>query len=127
MSYTKEKEIAALKALVEMGGYFADALSEDFEKMKENILNDYPIFCGTNVDKSTETNDAIRGLKVKHSNETQEIVDGLIRLSESISDYRIPELACNIRGRVFVIERKQAMGIAASKGDVSFLIEQAKK
>ncbi|MDR1155835.1 MAG: hypothetical protein LBL04_14105 [Bacteroidales bacterium] len=49
--YTKEKEIAAIKALIDMGGYFAECFESDFEKMAENILNDYAIEMGTRLDE----------------------------------------------------------------------------
>lgn len=51
MSYTKEKEIAALKALVEMDGYFADTFGDDFEDMALNIANGNYILFNTRWSK----------------------------------------------------------------------------
>jgi hypothetical protein len=51
---TKEKEIDALKALIEMDGYFAEYFKDDFEQMSENIRNDFPIEINTKINGTVE-------------------------------------------------------------------------
>jgi hypothetical protein len=46
---SKQEEIAALRALVAMDGYFAETFKDDIEKMCQNIINDFAILAGTHV------------------------------------------------------------------------------
>lgn len=57
METTRIKEIAAIKALVEMNGYFADYFKNDLDTMAENIKNDFPIEYGTSFNNAAEMED----------------------------------------------------------------------
>jgi hypothetical protein len=63
-----EKEISALKNLFEMDGYFNDEFKGMMKQMEDNILNDYPLLCGTKfdcIDKKNEAVDEVDKLKGK--------------------------------------------------------------
>jgi hypothetical protein len=123
---TKEQEIQALKALVEMNGYFAEAFGGDLEAMCQNISNDFPIEMGT------RNENAIEYLE-KRNNETEKafakekvaICDKILCLCEKIPDKRLYEIALNMVGQTQLIARKHELSLPLKDHEVEYLLALA--
>ncbi|MDR0618309.1 MAG: hypothetical protein LBG17_00225 [Bacteroidales bacterium] len=117
---TKEEEIAAIKSLIEMDGYFAECFRGDFEKMAENIRKDFPIEMGTHLDTHSE-------LIKKHNKEIEDLCGGLLCLYEKLGDIRIYECVVSQLGRKGAITLKRALRLKITDSEIDFLIEAAKQ
>jgi len=122
---TKEKEIAAIKSLVEMDGYFAEYFKRDLDKMVENIRNDHPIelctqFNAMYEDLQMRHNETI----VKHKDEIIDLCDTLLCIHDETGNVRLYERAVEKLGQNFVIVRKRVLGLNLSNKEIDYLIVQ---
>ena len=120
----KADEIKALKALVEMDGYFAEYFKKDLDKMIENIKNDHPIEMGTQFNASAEYfQSRCDELVKKHALEILELCDTLLFVHKDIGDTRLYEHAEAKIGKRNVITRKRFLGINVTNEEVDYLIQ----
>jgi hypothetical protein len=122
---SKEKEIAAIKSLIAMDGYFGEFFKKDFDKMVENIKNDHPIELHTKFNAMYEDllvthNNTI----AKHKNEIIDLCDTLLCVHEETGNERLYERAVEKLGQNFVIARKRVMGLELSNKEIDYLIAQ---
>jgi hypothetical protein len=123
MKTTKEKEIRAIRDLIEMDGYFAERFKGDQEKMIENIQKDFPIELGTNFNASAECQQAINDkLMEEHANEIADLVDTLLCVHEKTGNERLYEHAIEKLGMRNVIARKHILGLKITSVEIGFLL-----
>jgi hypothetical protein len=122
---TKEKEINALKALVEMDGYFAEYFKGDIEKMCENIKSDFPIEMGTKINNTVEYMQQRNDETVKkHALEILDLCDTLLCVHSGKSDNeRLYERAVEKLGQKNVIARKRIIGLDVTCQEIDFLLK----
>ena len=124
---TKEKEIEALKKLVDMGGYFAEYFGGDLEKMCENIRNDFPIELGTEFNGSVERlEQRHRETVQKHADEILDLCDTLLCVHAETGNARLYERAVEKLGKNGAIARKHTIGLEITRKEVDHLITQIK-
>lgn len=121
---TKEKEIKALKALIEMDGYFAEYFKGDLEKMCENIKNDFPIEMGTRINNTVEYMQQRNDETVKkHTLEILDLCDTLLVVHAETGNERLYERAVEKLGQKNVIARKRIIGLDVTGQEIDFLLK----
>jgi hypothetical protein len=122
---TKEKEIAAIKSLVAMNGYFAEYFKDDVDKMVENIKNDHPIdFCTQFNAKYEDLQSLHNDTVTKHRDEIIDLCDTLLCVHEETGHARLYGQAVEKLGQNPVIARKHSMGLTLSNSEIDFLMAQ---
>lgn len=121
---TKEKEIGALKALVEMDGYFAEYFKGDLEKMCENIKNDFPIELGTKISNTAEYLQQRNDEATKrHALEILDLCDTLLCAHAETGYGRLYDRAVEKIGLKSVIARKRTIGLDVTGEEVDYLLK----
>ena len=121
---TKEKEINALKALVEMDGYFAEYFKGDIDTMIMNIKNDHPIDLGMKFNDTIEYFQKRNDETVeKHALEILDLCDTLLCVCEETGNERLYERAVEKLGRKNVIARKRIIGLNITNSEIDFLLK----
>jgi hypothetical protein len=125
--FSKQDEIKAIKALVEMDGYFADAFGEDLETIIDNINKDYAFEASTKLDCTiTKLKENERELKQIHANEIAGICDDLLYIYTKTGDEQLYDIVLDRLGQKGMILRKRAMGIALSEKEIDYMISNIK-
>jgi hypothetical protein len=120
--YTKDKEIALIKNLVAMYGYFATLLEQflgsDMETVEINIKNDFPLEFGSRLAELIN--------KVKSESKAMQLAchDKLLSLVGHV-DEKGEEIITSAVGRIEVMRYKRANGKALSATEIDFLLEVA--
>ncbi|MDR1022605.1 MAG: hypothetical protein LBL94_04965 [Prevotellaceae bacterium] len=123
---SKQEEIAALRALVAMDGYFADTFRDDLEKMCQNIITDFNILAGTHVNEEIlQLEERAAELEESHERKLFEIADRIIHFHEHhSSDCRVYDIAVSAIGRTGVIRRKRELGLDISNDEADYLLNK---
>jgi hypothetical protein len=125
--FTKQDEIKALRALVKMGGYFADAFGDDIELIVDNINKDFAFEASTRLDVTiSELRERERELQFEHANEISDICGDLLCIYAKTGANRLYDIAVDKLGQRGVILKKRAMGIALSEKEIEWMILQIK-
>jgi uncharacterized small protein (DUF1192 family) len=125
--FTKQDEIKALRALVEMDGYFADAFGEDIETIVSNIKNDFAFEASTKLDtRIGSLTDEIRELKAGHAKKISDICEDLLYVYAQTDDDRLYDIVLRQLGRKGLIMKKRTMGIALNEKEIDYLISNIK-
>jgi hypothetical protein len=121
--FSKQDEIKALRALVEMDGYFAEAFGKDIETIIDNINKDYAFEASTRLDVTiAELKKREKEITTKYSNEIRNICDDVLYIHSKTGDDRLYDIVRDRLGQKGVILRKRAMGIALSENEIDYLI-----
>jgi glutathionylspermidine synthase len=121
---TKEKEINTLKALVAMGGYFAEYFGRDLDTMVGNIKNDFPIEVGTQFNAVAErAKERANGLDKKHAEEIFGLCSTMLCVHAETGNARLYECAVEKIGRKNVIACKRSLGLDVTGEEVDFLLK----
>jgi hypothetical protein len=125
---TKEQEIKALKALVEMSGYFAEFFGKDIDQMIKNIQADYPIQMCTHFNERAENmqsyyEEADRVRK----NKDFDMCCTMLQIYKDTGDDRAYDIVVKHIGRLATIELICDMGYEPSTSDIDFLLTRAKR
>jgi hypothetical protein len=117
---TKEDEIRAIRELVAMNGYFADAFSADIDKIEDNIKKDFPLLSGVSTNHE---------LALQHKAREKEgiifqLCGELLDLSYEIkSDPEYFEkIVISKIGRLETIKLKEKRNLHLTRDDVAYLI-----
>ena len=116
-SASKATEIALVRKLVEIGGYFAEFFGADLDKMVENIRNDFPIETGTRFHDAIEkVGEMMADCRRSASERVRAICERLVGTEQEC-------VAVDVLGRTEVIRIKQRNRIAVSWDEVQYLLE----
>ena len=118
---TKQDEIKAIRALIDMDGYFADAFKGDTEKMESNILNDFPLLYNTKVNEKPEKlEENIRQCNTK----IRFLCEHLLRLKNGVDGSVIEDAVLDALGHETTIRLKLKLDIPVSPVDVFYLLQK---
>lgn len=114
---SKKEEIAIIDNLGKAGGYFADFFdSEEIERMKRNIENDFPIEFET---KFSET-------CLRHASEIDRISKIMLKSAQEFSDINLLKEAIQLQGHDWVIRYKLQNEMPLWEIDKQYIVENIK-
>jgi hypothetical protein len=122
---TREQEIKALKALVELNGYLADHFGKDLEKMIGNIRNDFPIETGTKFnDRAEALEERIRDDAQSCREIIAEMCGTMLVSHEKTGDALLYDQACEKLGMKELIALKRSLGLHVTESEIDYLLKK---
>lgn len=127
METARIKEIAAIKALVEMNGYFADYFKNDLDTMAENIKNDFPIECGTSFNNAAEMEtQKNKNLKKRHEENMYSLYETMLCVASETGNERLYERVNQEIGLNNLIKMKRVLGLDLTCKEIDYMVSQLK-
>lgn len=127
METTRIQEIAAIKALIEMDGYFAEYFKCDLDTMLENIKNDFPIEMGTKFNEAAAKGARkIKELTKKHEDKLNSLYETMLCVGAETGNERLYERVNQEIGLNKLIKLKRLLGLDLTCQEINYMVSQLK-
>ena len=115
---SKEEEIKLLKSLVTANGYFAEFFKPDFDQMKKNIENDFPI------EHATKFYSVVDVLKENHKSEKYSLCETMLCVASETSNESLYQRVVDMLGLNAVIKLKRLLGLDLESKEIDYLVSK---